>query len=172
MKNRLFYEYIEELHPGSFDLLLRLFSPTLIKELVIDVVRAQDRVPDGEKRAIVADVMRVVIGMVSVIASKWNDPEQGPGELVAAVSLDRLHQAEAIPKEGCREVNLLAENHNSNGCWQQIAEDELKRVGMLACGPDGDFVLVVDLVNVRINQLVMKHTVAHCESQILTEHAE
>merc|ERR1719189_3475367 len=105
--------------------------------------------------------------MVAKIAGEGKHSEGRPGEFVAGVPLGRLYEPQRVPGESRGEVHLLAEENGSSCRRQEVAEDELERVSVLRRPANRHFVLMVDLVHVRIDRLVVQHAMAEMKSEIL-----
>jgi len=65
-----------------------------------------------------------------------------------------------------------AEDDHAGCARQNIAEDKLERVRIVGCDADCGLVLMVLLMNVRVDGLPVQEAMRHVEEEILTHHAE
>jgi len=88
------------------------------------------------------------------------------------VSITSLHDSDDHPDKVSTDVDSGSKDLGAKGSGDDVGDNDLDRVSILRSNRDGDVVLVMDLVDVRVQLRVMQSTMTPIESKVLNDHAE
>lgn len=134
-----------------------LLSDTLAVCTVL-VVSAEDEVEVAERGGVVVGEGHVVEVVVFSAGPQWEDVVEGPGEVVARVSVHGLPQTEDDPGVHGDDVEVAGEvaveERSTDGAHAE--DQDLQRVGVLSSETEGRRVLVMEFVNPAVERSVVK----------------
>lgn len=121
----------------------------------------EDVVPPSEARGVVANELLVVKIVVVGTGPEWEELAQAPGEVVAAVGVDSLEEAEEDPGVHRQEVEVVGEGDPNNRAADNTETEKhhLDRGGVLSGETEGGAVGVVHLVDGPVEGSVVQRAV-------------
>lgn len=125
------------------------------------VLSVEDVVPPAETASKVANELFVVNIVVVCASPEWQEVVQAPWELVTAVSINSLEQAQDNPDVHGQDVKLAGEStpHNGAANGSESEKHDLNWRSVFCGQAEGSRVLMVDLVDAFIERTPVKSAV-------------
>lgn len=148
--------------------LLRLLGPNLSQLALATLLRrrltglgVKAVVPPAERRGIVANKALVVKIVVVSTSPEGEDVTKRPGEVVTAVGVDGLEEAEDDPEVHGHKVEVVGDQSPDNGAADnaETEEHDFDGRGVLSGETEGGAVGVVELVNRLVEGTVVERAV-------------
>ena len=88
------------------------------------------------------------------------------------MGIHRFKSPNDYPGHVGRDMKVLAQEVRPKGHWDQCTEEEVNRVEVLACQRDRGRVVVMVLVEVRVEVARVRHAMEDVEGKVLTDEQE